>query len=1017
MAGSIVRAFNWDDVYEQQFIAVTPSGSEVILYQTNHEDPSVESNSMIQLQSRSGFDNLQCSSYSNTRPGTIAVGSINGTVSIFDIKTPGSSIVNLRPKQNRPCNSITFNRSNLLVAGFDKGRQDNSLQIWDVEESSSKDLVKAEDESRVKKPVASFLPNEAVLSATFLPDTDTNVLCGSYKFLREIDLRADQPIFQMATKCTLGLMVDPFQTHLFQSHGEDGSLCIWDRRMLTSSQKSRGSTTGGLVVTETPILQFNKLLSDSPGRKIQNPCVRYSSIRRGEFSSIFNGDLIRRWHTSSVPACYGLQGNGNGKVTTTTTTTAASSSPFPSAATTETAAAENTVTGSLKKQASQLYRNSDDSLFVSMVLDVKTDYEKVISFDYSPDITSHTSTNFVCMRQSGSVFRMPVVESIEALDFNPFNEFSIAGPEGTSTDFILDDSQKKEASANKFGDGVIPNQELRRFDSDELDLELDMREVSTADDEENELDRPLNMYDVDFAESPLTKLLLDPSKVIRNDICLTIRKRAMMGYGTDPEKNGEIVEKLDPEGNQLSLHQVWQWLCMAKKSLEKGTMVSEGIDLGFQGISGIWSGSEALNNQKRSMTTSTTITEPWYAQAVKNIIASKGKKYQGINIPVDSEKKAQRKLCLIVSGWYLTEDEFEKKLQLLISGGYVAKAAGWAVFHGKVPKAIEILGSSKKENYQLMATAVAGYLAYKDSHVNSPWKDQCRKMASELEDPYLRAIFAFIADDDWWDVLDEHSLPLRERIGVAVRHLSDRDLTVYLNRLTDTVVNKGDLEGLILTGITPRGIDLLQSYVDRTSDVQTVALISVFSCPRYFVDDRVKHWVDCYRNMLNSWGMFNVRARLDVARTKLSKNVNGQVSIQATPKQFFLKCIRCNKNISKPKSSAVQPGFPNNQALLKQFNKSSNKSNGGIIITSCPHCGAALPRCSICLMSLGSDVPLENSELNKTDPNVKIENKFKNWFSFCLTCNHCYHASHAEEWFSKHYTCPAPDCDCRCNSK
>ena len=37
------------------------------------------------------------------------------------------------------------------------------------------------------------------------------------------------------------------------------------------------------------------------------------------------------------------------------------------------------------------------------------------------------------------------------------------------------------------------------------------------------------------------------------------------------------------------------------------------------------------------------------------------------------------------------------------------------------------------------------------------------KMASELDDPYLRAIFAFIADNDWWDVLDEHSLPLKRK--------------------------------------------------------------------------------------------------------------------------------------------------------------------------------------------------------------------------------------------------------------
>ena len=83
-------------------------------------------------------------------------------------------------------------------------------------------------------------------------------------------------------------------------------------------------------------------------------------------------------------------------------------------------------------------------------------------------------------------------------------------------------------------------------------------------------------------------------------------------------------------------------------------------------------------------------------------------------------KKAQRKLCLIVCGWYFTDSEFEEKLQLLISLGYYEKAAGWAVFHGDVPKAISILSHAKTERLRLIATAVAGYLAYKNSHVNSP---------------------------------------------------------------------------------------------------------------------------------------------------------------------------------------------------------------------------------------------------------------------------------------------------------
>ncbi|KAG7664459.1 uncharacterized protein J8A68_002015 [[Candida] subhashii] len=1028
MSGSIVRAQNWDNGYEQQFVAVNPMGDEVLLYQTNHEDPGIESNGMIQINNRTGFENIQCSSYSNLNRGIVGVGSINGTISIFDINSATSSILYLNPKQNRPCNVISFNNNNLILAGFDKGRQDNSLQIWNIEHYSH-----TGNNSHIKRPLSTYLPNEAILSATFYPESHSSIICGSYKFLREIDLRSDQPVFQMATKCTLGLSIDHFQHHFFQSFSEDGSLAIWDRRKLTSSG---ASTTGGAgtagrsktlssgnVITETPILQFNKLLSDSSSRKIQHPCVRYSTVRRGEFAAVFNGDLIRRWHTSKVPANYNIP----------IITDPQSSYRF----------SQQTTLQSLKQQSAQLYKPNEESLFVSMVLDVKTDYERVVSFDYSPDIASHTSTNFVCMRQSGSVFRMPVVECIEMLDFNCINEFSIAGPEGTMTNFLekqyIEPRQQQQGdvqirdktSISRLGDLSLTPRQQHQQDMRKLSEADYSEDVSSTVDDESVNDQNTNTtttprggtktslhhpshkrYSYDD-EIPFSALL-DPSDIISGDICVTIRHRAQLGYGLDCDVNISILEQIDSMNNQLFLKNTWKWLSLAKISLEKGTMISEGIDLGYQGVLGIWKGVDELTYQRRTLPNAGPINEGWFASAVKAIVSNKGKKAANITIPSNSEKKAQRKLCLIVSGWYLTDSEFEEKLKLLITLGYSEKAAGWAVFHGDVPKAIEILASSKKERLRLMATAVAGYLAYKNSNSNSPWKDQCRKMASELDDPYLRAIFAFIADDDWWDVLDEHALPLRERLGVALRFLSDKDLGVYLDRIADTVVNKGELEGLILTGLTPKGIDLLQCYVDRTSDVQTASLVSAYACPRYFNDDRITHWVDCYRNLLNSWGMFKERAKFDVSRTKFSKNFVGQTTIKATPKQVYLQCSRCNKNMSKFKSTTI-----NNQTLMKQFTKSNHsKQVTNEIISSCPHCGAPLPRCAVCLLSLGTPLPFEPSEkLNENSLANKIENRFREWFSFCLTCNHSCHAYHAEEWFSKHYVCPVPDCNCRCNSK
>ena len=173
----------------------------------------------------------------------------------------------------------------------------------------------------------------------------------------------------MATKCTLGLQIDYFQNHLFQSFSEDGSLAIWDRRKLTST-KHRSTGTNN-VITETPILQFTKLLSDASSRKVQHPCVRYSTVRRGEFASVFNGDLIRRWQTDIVPESNDMCDSFKAK--------------------------DSSTLQRLKQQAVQLYNPREESVFVSLVLDTKTDYEKVVSFDYSPILPRiHQQILFAC---------------------------------------------------------------------------------------------------------------------------------------------------------------------------------------------------------------------------------------------------------------------------------------------------------------------------------------------------------------------------------------------------------------------------------------------------------------------------------------------------------------------------------------------------------------------------------------------------------------------------------------------
>lgn len=45
----------------------------------------------------------------------------------------------------------------------------------------------------------------------------------------------------------------------------------------------------------------------------------------------------------------------------------------------------------------------------------------------------------------------------------------------------------------------------------------------------------------------------------------------------------------------------------------------------------------------------------------------------------------------------------------------------------------------------------------------------------------------------------------------------------YIDKLTNEMKELGNLEGILLTGLTKDGVDLMESYVDRTGDVQTAS--------------------------------------------------------------------------------------------------------------------------------------------------------------------------------------------------
>jgi len=158
-----------------------------------------------------------------------------------------------------------------------------------------------------------------------------------------------------------------------------------------------------------------------------------------------------------------------------------------------------------------------------------------------------------------------------------------------------------------------------------------------------------------------------------------------------------------------------------------------------------------------------------------------------------------------------------------------------------------------------------------------------------------------VALDDWSEVLQEESLPLRERLAIAFRFLEDRPLSSYLHHLTDQYRNTGDIEGLILTGLTSQGFDILQAYVDSTGDVQTASILAAFVSPALFRDTRAERWLEAYHDLLDGWKLFHFRCQFDIARGRIIKETVTKEDVQPfdwVKPQLAVRCGFCKKMVS-----------------------------------------------------------------------------------------------------------------------
>lgn len=470
------------------------------------------------------------------------------------------------------------------------------------------------------------------------------------------------------------------------------------------------------------------------------------------------------------------------------------------------------------------------------------------------------------------------------------------------------------------------------------------------------------------------------------------RERCRRGYLFDCRKNMEIVA-----GN-WQLERLWEIVGRFQEQAADNGMVHEALDLSYVGVTGLWSETPG-HSPNRFLSPSPTKPEDALVGLAedKEIPSFEGER---------TEFPEHRQICLAVCGWKFTTDTLEAECQELIDRSFYYQAIVQAVLHGYRNIALNLLRTLIRS--KTIPNIGLGALLASDK-INEAQREMCMWMSADTDDPALKALLTFLTNGDWRDVMKTNYLHLGYRVALGLRYLNDTELSGFIQSETARAIRNGDLEGILLTGLGSQAMDLLQTYVSRTNDLQTAVLASSFTNPLYVDDVRWEMWREVYFQQMQSWRTFNERTKFVIQHNRLARTREGSATIDKVPAQVALKCAHCQGSLARHENNfmgaKIEQRRSTNQTKVK-----GPAANAG---TVCLKCGRHLPRCAICALWLGTPDPRRRADKKE----MEGEDTMGKFLSFCVACGHGYHADHAAKWFEGHAVCAVPGCGCSCGLK
>ncbi|KAK5685045.1 hypothetical protein LTS10_003120 [Elasticomyces elasticus] len=464
------------------------------------------------------------------------------------------------------------------------------------------------------------------------------------------------------------------------------------------------------------------------------------------------------------------------------------------------------------------------------------------------------------------------------------------------------------------------------------------------------------------------------------------RERCQQGYLFDCRKNADIIS-----GN-WHLERLWEIVNRLRAHAAENGMVYGSLDLSYIGIAGIWA--EQIGNVHWRTLSRAQTSMP---DAIIGLASSK-------EFPPFTGQRTDypehRQLCLAACGWRFTTETLEEECQQLVERGLHYQAIVQAVLHDYKHVALNLLRTLIRSrtipNIGLGALLAADML-------NDDQREMCKWMAADTDEPALKALLAYLTTGDWRDVMKTTYLHLGYRVALGLKYLNDTELSGFLQAETARAVRNGDLEGILLTGLSEQAIDLLQTYIARTSDLQTAVLATAHTNPRYVDDVRWVMWKETYFEQMQAWRAFNERTKFTVQHARMA-NTTIIISSSEQPEKprVQLSCNHCHASPSQGRNRSTSRSHAGQNTPTNKITGPSAHSG-----TVCLTCGRHMPRCAICKLWLGTPTVANISEADGS--------LVARMIAMCLQCGHGYHGDHAQSWFRRSGgLCAVPGCECMC---